>query len=269
MSFRCGTVALEARGLGFSYARPVVHDFSTTLACGTVTGILGPNGCGKTTVLRLLDGILRPDAGEVLIEGQMPLSRISRREIARRIAMVPQNGGLYGSLTVFEFAMQGRSPHLKFMNFETTRDENITLEALERTELRAHMTARVTELSGGEKQRLLLARALVQQARILLLDEFTANLDINYQVELMQLVATTTREQGLATLVVSHEINLLASFSDSIILMTQGKVMKQGRVAEVISGASLGELFGLAFSVRFHQDGTPEILPIVKTGLRE
>jgi iron complex transport system ATP-binding protein len=259
-------IALLAQDLSFSYARPVVRGFSTALKYGAVTGIIGPNGCGKTTVLRLLDGILRPDSGQVLIDGDTPLSRIGRKEIARRVAVVPQNGGLYGPLTVFQFAMQGRSPHLSWLSFETSRDEDITLEALERTRLQGHAYTRVSELSGGEKQRLLLARALVQQPEILLLDEFTANLDINYQVELMELVARTTREQGLSTLVVSHEINLLAAFSDSIILMSEGTIRRQGPVAEVLSNESLTELFGLQFSVRFSPSGTPEVLPIIRTG---
>ena len=263
MSASAGAVVLQARDMNFSYARPVVRDVSLSLTAGTVTGIIGPNGSGKTTVLRLLDGILRPVSGQVLLMGTVEISKLRRKDLARHIAMVPQNGGLYHALTVFEFAMQGRSPHLPFMSFETAQDEKITMQALEMTQLVPHLDARVSEISGGEKQRLLLARAIAQQSEILLLDEFTANLDINYQVELMRLVGRITRERNLATLVVSHEINLLSTFADRIVLMSDGAIRRQGPVAEVISRESLKNLFGLDFSVRFLPDGAPEILPIM------
>ena len=263
MSITEGRVALEARGLNFSYARPVVKDVSLELKAGTVTGIIGPNGSGKTTVVRLLDGILPPASGRVLMLGTVDIACMRRKELARHIAMVPQNGGLHYDLTVFEFAMQGRAPHLAFMSFETVRDEEITLQALEMTQLASYADAMVSEISGGEKQRLLLARAIAQQSEILLLDEFTANLDVNFQVELMRLVRRITLERSLATLVVSHEINLLSTFSDSVVLMSGGTIRRQGAVADVISRESLKELFGLDFSVRFLADGTPEVLPVM------
>ena len=124
----------------------------------------------------------------------------------------------------------------------------------------------VSEISGGEKQRLLLARALAQQPQILLLDELTANLDINFQVELLRMVRRITRERKLATLVVSHEINLLSGFSDRIVLMSKGRILRQGGVAETVTPDNLKELFGLDFTVRPMTDGTTEVLPIMKQG---
>jgi len=263
MNRAAGPTPLEARGISFSFARPVVRDFSLRLARGAVTGIIGPNGCGKTTVLRLLDGILRPAAGEVVLAGELPLHQLTRKEIARRIAMVPQNAGINPYQTVFQFAMQGRSPHLPLLGFESQRDEDLTLEALEMMQMDRLRHSRVAEISGGEKQRLLLARALVQRTEILLLDEFTANLDINYQVELMHLIARITRQNNLATLVVSHEINLLATYSDHIVLMAEGTAFGQGPAREVLTRNNLKQVFGLDFTVR-ELDGAPEILPIMK-----
>jgi len=259
-----GDTLLEARNLSFSYSRPVVQEFSLGLPPGKVTGLIGPNGSGKTTVLRLLDGILRPTGGDVLLHGSVPLARLSRKEIARRIAMVPQNGGSYYYQSVFEFTMQGRSPHLSLLGFESERDIDIVRDTLEMTCLSALSHARVSEISGGERQRLLLARALAQQAEILLLDELTANLDINYQVELMRLVRRITRERKLASLVVSHEINLLASFCDWIVLMAEGKIFRQGPVAEAVTEESLRGIFGLDFFVRRSATGPPEILPVLE-----
>ena len=263
MSVPAGAAALQACNLNFSYTRPVVRDVSLSLTAGTVTGIIGPNGSGKTTVLRLLDGILHPASGHVSLMGTVEISKLRRKDLARHIAMVPQNGGLYHALTVFEFAMQGRSPHLPFMSFETAQDERITLQALEMTQLMPYLDARVSEISGGEKQRLLLARAIAQQTEILLLDEFTANLDINYQVELMRLVARITRERNLATLVVSHEINLLGTFCDAVILMSQGTICCQGSIQEVLTQEHLKQIFGLDFSVRSLPGGKVEVLPII------
>lgn len=255
--------ALEARDLNFSYRKPVVREFTLVLTRGTVTGIIGPNGSGKTTVLRLLSGVLRPASGSIFLNGETPLAALSRKEIACRVAMVPQSGGNGSQLTVLQFAMQGRSPHLPLFGFESARDEEITLAALEMAQLTCYLDARVCELSGGEKQRLLLARALAQQTQILLLDELTANLDINYQVELMRLVRRLTRERGLATLVVSHEIHLLGGFSDRIALMSDGAIRRQGAVPEVITRENLSQLFGLDFQVRPLENGLPEVLPVL------
>jgi ABC-type cobalamin/Fe3+-siderophores transport system ATPase subunit len=151
------------------------------------------------------------------------------------------------------------------LGFESPMDEEITLEALEMTQLTRYLKSRVSEISGGEKQRLLLARALVQQTEILLLDEFTANLDINYQVELLRLVRRITREKKLATLVVSHEINLLGAFSDRIVLMSQGEIRHQGGVQESLTQEHLSQMFGLDFSTRLLPDGNVEVIPIINT----
>lgn len=258
------TVALEARAIDFSYRAPLIRGFSLKLRRNEVVGIIGPNGCGKTTVLKLLDGILKPSSGEVLIGGSQPLALLSRKEIARRIAMVPQNGGLPGYQSVFHFALQGRSPHLSLVGFESANDEEITREALRLTYLERYAGARVAEISGGEKQRLLLARALVQEPEVLLLDEFTANLDVNYQVELVGLVVRITRERRLATLVVSHEINILSAFCDRVILMSQGAILHQGSPSEVLTEGNLMRLFGIGFSVRQGNNQAPEVMPRIR-----
>ncbi len=258
--------ALEARHLHFSYRRPVILDFSLSLSRSEVIGIIGPNGCGKTTALRLLDGILMPQSGEILLYGDQPLSRLTRKEIAQRIALVPQNGAVLGYQTVFQFALQGRSPHLSLLGFESAADEEIVREALELTRLGPYADARVSQISGGEKQRLRLARALAQRPEILLLDEFTANLDVNFQVELMRLVVRITRERRLATLVVSHEINIVAAFCDRVVLMADGVIRRAGTPSEVITAQSLRDLFGIDFNVRFNRASVPEVIPVTTGG---
>jgi iron complex transport system ATP-binding protein len=256
-------IALEAANLAFSYKRPIIHNLSLSLKRGIMTGMIGPNGSGKTTILRLLAGILHPNSGNVLLGGDMPLNRLGRKEIARHIAVVPQSNGAWSYHTVFQFVLLGRSPHLSLLGFESAKDEEIALEALELTHL-AHMRdSLASEISGGEKQRLLLARALAQQTEILMLDELTANLDINYQVELMRMISRITRQKNLATLVVSHEINLLAAFCSQIVLIADGTIRSQGAVNEVITRDKLKDLFGMDFSVRVSESGAYEVMPHV------
>jgi iron complex transport system ATP-binding protein len=259
-----GQILLEARNIRFAFSRLSLENISLNLVAGQVSGIIGPNGSGKTTILRLLDGILRPLSGEVILAGMGPLGQLRRKEVAQHIAMVPQNGGLDCPLTVFEFAMLGRSPHLSFLGFESSHDEEIVQEALALTDMETYRESRVSEISGGEKQRLLLARALAQQPRILLLDELTANLDINFQVELMGLVRRITREQNLATLIVSHEITLLSSFADEVALISSGQMVGRGTVREVITPENLKRMFGLDFKVRDLGEGAWEVLPVMR-----
>jgi len=259
-------IALEACNLAFSYKSPVVHNLSLRLEHGIMTGMIGPNGSGKTTILRLLAGILRPNSGNVLLGANTPLNHLGRKEIARHIAMVPQSNGTWNYHTVFQFVLLGRSPHLSLLGFESMKDEAIALEALELTHLTHMRDAKVSEISGGEKQRLLLARALTQQTEILLLDELTANLDINYQVELMRMISRITREKNLATLVVSHEINLLTAFCDRIALIADGAIRNQGAVSEVITKNNLKDLFGVDFSVRSNDSGAREVMPQMNEG---
>ena len=256
--------ALEARDVTFSYRRPVVREFSLRLMPGTVTGMIGPNGSGKTTVLRLLCGLLRPAAGEILLKGTTPLRALPRKVVAQHITLVPQSPGDGAPLTVLQYTLQGRSPHMPLFGFESQNDEEISLAALDMVQLTEYLQTRVSELSGGERQRLLLARALAQEPEILLIDELTANLDINYQVALMGLVRRLTRERHLATLVVSHEIHLLAGFSDRIALMAAGSVLSQGPVAEVITREKLGLLFGMDFEIRASAGNRPEVLPVIR-----
>jgi iron complex transport system ATP-binding protein len=260
------TIGLEASNLVFSYKKPVVRNLSLRLERGIMTGMIGPNGSGKTTILRLLAGILQPNSGNVLLGGHLPLNRLGRKEIARHIAVVPQSDGTYNYHTVFQFVLLGRSPHLSLLGFESVKDEEIALKALEMTHL-AHMRdAGASEISGGEKQRLLLARALAQQTEILMLDELTANLDINYQVELIRMISQITRQKNLATLVVSHEINLLAAFCSHIVLIGDGAIRSQGSVSEVITRENLMDLFGMDFSVRATNSGTREVMPQMNQG---
>ncbi len=233
--------ALEARKVNFSFRAPVVVDFSLSLVPGIMTGIIGPNGSGKTTALRLLAGILKPTSGEILLDGTTPLRRLARREIARKIAMVPQSTGDGSQLTVPEFAMRGRSPHLPRFGFESAMDEEITMSALQMAQLSSHLDKRVCELSGGERQRLLLARALAQEPHILLMDEPFTGVDVTTQEVTLNLLEQL-REQMVTVLVSTHDLNMAAARFDAVILLNH-RLIAYGKPDEVFTHENVSAAF--------------------------
>lgn len=239
------TSAIECRKVSFSYDKQVLFDVALAAFPGEVLAIIGPNGSGKTTLLKILYGALRPDVGEVLLDGGQKLAALNRRQIARAIATVGQEPAVNFPITVFEFVMQGRYPHLSGLGFEGERDVMIVSEALRQAHLMPLARRRVAEISGGERQRMLLARALAQQPKILLLDEPTTNLDIRFQVELFTLIRRLTRDLAMATVMVTHDINLVCEFADRVALFHQGRVFSYGMPQEVLTEENIRSVFGV------------------------
>jgi iron complex transport system ATP-binding protein len=218
---------------------------------GSLTGLLGPNGCGKTTLLRLLAGILAPQSGTVTLRGR-PLADLSRREIARHVAVVPQETHTAFDYTVLEMVLMGRHPHLAAFELEGPHDLRIAHDALTATGTdhlanRAYMT-----LSGGEKQRVVIASALTQASDVLLLDEPTASLDLGYQLDVASLLSQLNAERGVTMLLATHDLNLAASVCDRLILMREGRVLAQGRTTDVLTAARVREIYGVIADVRHH-----------------
>jgi iron complex transport system ATP-binding protein len=241
-----GYAAEQGRAASFS-----LIDVSVTVARGSLTGLLGPNGCGKTTLLKLLSGVIRPDRGQVMLQRRL-LHGISRRELARHLAVVPQETHPAFDYSVLEMALMGRHPHLGRFQLEGPDDLAIAREALRATgtahlEDRAYMT-----LSGGEKQRVIIASALAQAPQVLLLDEPTASLDLGYQLEIAGLLAQLRRDRGVTMVVATHDLNLAASLCDTLVLLRQGRVLAQGRTSDVLTGAAVQQLYDVEADVRFH-----------------
>jgi iron complex transport system ATP-binding protein len=258
-SSRAGTVSgrgarheRHSQDPGSRVALPGVQEVSLRLARGGVLGILGPNGSGKTTLLRLLAGLLSPTLGRVLIEG-LDLASIPRRELAKRVAVVPQETHLAFEYSVLEIALMGRYPHLGAFEFEGPRDLAIAREALDATGT-AHLAHRpFSTLSGGEKQRVIIASALAQEAEILLLDEPTASLDLGYQLDVAALLARLNRERGLTLVIATHDLNFAAGLCRTMLLLREGRVLADGLTADVLTAASIASLYGVRADVRFHQ----------------
>jgi iron complex transport system ATP-binding protein len=233
---------IDARGLRFSYGRaPVIDDVSLTLAPGEMLGVIGPNGSGKSTLVRLLSGVVRPSAGTIQIHGRA-IAEYSRRDLARAIAVVPQDTVIEFPFSVTEVVLMGRSPHLGAFAFEGDRDLDVARRAMQRTGVLELAHRSIHELSGGERQRVILARALAQEASILLLDEPAAFLDIRHEVEIYDLLQALQRE-GRSVLTVLHDLNLAALYCDRVALLKAGRLVRVGTPAEVITYSLLTEVY--------------------------
>jgi iron complex transport system ATP-binding protein len=221
---------------------PVLSGLSLTMRSGEMAAVLGPNGAGKSTLLRVASGYLKPTSGEVYIAGASN-GRAGRREIARRVAMVPQYSSIYLPYTVEELARLGRFPWRGLLGRWTGADERALSRALKVTGVAALADRPVTELSGGEFQRAVIAKALAQEPELLLLDEPTAHLDISYQMQIFEIISGLNRDDGLTVLAVLHDINLAATFFDRIILIRDGRVYFDGPKDEALTPENVAAVF--------------------------
>ncbi|MGH9971433.1 MAG: ABC transporter ATP-binding protein [Pyrinomonadaceae bacterium] len=256
---------LEAREVTIKYGtRPAVAGVSLKLGAGELVAILGPNGAGKSTLLRALNGGLQPEPGDVLLDGK-PLKHYPRRGISRNIAVVAQEGDVRFPVTVLEFVLGGRYAWASTgsWGWETEQDIVVAREVISETELEDLDTRLMNELSGGERQRAVLARALATEARILLLDEPTANLDLAHQAAILTLVRRRCDHNKVGAIVVTHDVNLAAEFSDYVLLMKEGTGVAFGRPDEVLTPELLRNVFDLRILVDAHPiTGVPRITPV-------
>jgi iron complex transport system ATP-binding protein len=246
---------LRAVDVSFAYggaeASPVLDHVSAELARGQILGILGPNGSGKTTLLRLLSGTRTPTAGEVLLDGT-PLRRWSRRAVAQRIAVVPQETQLAFDYTVMEMVLMGRHPHLGLFQIEGPADVEIARDALGATGTAQLESRQFNTLSGGEKQRVVIASALAQSSDILLLDEPTASLDLGYQLEVASLLRRLNRERGVTIAVSTHDLNFAASVCERLVMLRAGRVIAAGTTTEVLTPERIRALYDVTVDVQIH-----------------
>jgi iron complex transport system ATP-binding protein len=256
---------LWADNLSFRYDADgplIVDEVSVRIAGGDLVGILGPNGSGKTTLLRLLSGTRRPTSGRVRL-GDADMARLSRRDVARRIAVVPQETELAFEYTALEIVLMGRHPHLGLFTVEGPADVKLATGALEATGT-AHLADRMFHtLSGGEKQRVVIAAALSQSAELLLLDEPTASLDLKYQLEIGSLLRGLNADRGVTMAVSTHDLNLAAAICRTLILMRDGRVLATGATADVLTPDNIQRLYDVEADVHVHDDtGHLTVVPV-------
>ncbi len=256
---------LWADNVSFRYAAggPLVVDGVTVrLSDGALVGILGPNGSGKTTLLRLLSGTRRPSSGRVLL-GDQPIDRLSRKEVARQIAVVPQETELAFEYSAIEIVLMGRHPHLGLFTVEGPEDIRIAHEAMAATGTENLADRPFHELSGGEKQRIIIAAALAQSADLLLLDEPTASLDLGYQLEISSLLQRLNRDHEVTLAISTHDLNLAASICRELILMRDGRVLAMGPTEDVLTPENVRKLYDVEADVRVHgETGHMTVVPV-------
>jgi len=242
--------------LKFSYdSVEVLKGVSFKLERSEILGIIGPNGSGKTTLLKCINRILKPKQGDVLFNDQK-ISSMERRGIARIFGYVPQNAN-YDALTVFDTVLMGRRPYSAWWCNE--KDIEKVWQALSTLGIEQLAMRKISELSGGERQKVLIARALAQEAKVLLLDEPTNNLDIKHQFEIMNLIRNLVKEKGLAAITVLHDLNIASKYCDKIIMMKEGRIYAAGEVDSVITHQNIKEVFGVTVSIQRNL-GKPHII---------
>jgi len=247
---------LQVIDLFFDYGSTrILEGIGARIEGGRVLSVVGPNGAGKTTLLKCIVRILKLARGSILIEDR-DATCISRRELAKYLGYVPQNMPAKIPMTVFEMVLTGRKPYLSWRPSE--QDLWITANILHEMDIQDLAMRDVEQLSGGQAQKVLLARALAQEPRYLLLDEPTSNLDLRHQLEVLDMIATLVKNKGIGAMMAMHDLNLAARFSDTILMLKEGKVFSIGTPSEVITPKNIREVYGVEVAVR-RDNGYPHI----------
>ena len=252
---------LEFQSAAVGYPdRPVLSDISFQIQPGEVFAVVGPNGVGKSTLIKAASGILSTSSGRVLVQGE-DISRMRPEARARRIAVVPQATRIPPAFTAEQVVLAGRTPYHGWLDRENDRDYELALLAMERTGTDQLAQRRVGELSGGERQRILVARALAQSQSVLLMDEPTAHLDLRHQDQILSLIVELARQTGLSVLIALHDLNLVARYSDHVALLSAGTIREIGAPRQVLTPDVLAAAYGVEIHVMDHPlHGTPLVL---------
>ena len=249
---------LKVNDVCFSYSSvPVLHDVSIDLTGNELVSILGPNGVGKSTLIHCINKILEPSSGTVLVDGR-DVSEIKLKELAKQIGYVPYSANDSFPLSVIDTVLIGRHPHSKWGTLD--KDLDIVYDTLKMLGI-SHLAMRAfNELSAGQHQKVMLARGLVQEPEILLLDEPTSNLDVRHQLDVTKMLKRLSREKGILIVMISHDINIAAKYSDKIILMHEGTIFDVGTPNEVITAENLRTVYGVTAEITKDDDAPHVIL---------
>ena len=249
-----------AKNICFRYAaKPVLEDVSFTLETARIVAMIGPNGSGKTTLLKMLNATLFPNAGQVLIEGK-DTRHWSRQAIARTVAIVPQESPAIFPFFAEEIVLMGRFPYLPSLAFEDKKDYRIVQDVMARTDSLSFAHRRFNELSAGERQRVLIARALAQEPKILLLDESTVFLDLKHQAQFLSLLRELSRKQHLTVVFVTHDLNLAAQNADQLLLLYNGKKYAIGTPADILTAQNIKEVYDVDVGIDPNpHNGSPRV----------
>jgi iron complex transport system ATP-binding protein len=251
-------VNITIKNLTFSYnSHNILDDLNVVIENSEILSLVGPNGSGKTTLIKCIDRILKP-SGSILLDGR-ELERMSRQEVARLIGYVPQSSSTPLATTVFDTVLMGRRPHIGWRVADCDLDK--VAEVLERLHLDDLAMRDFSQLSGGQKQKVLIARALAQEPAVLLLDEPTSNLDMLHQLEVMETVSCLVKEKNISAVMAIHDLNLASRFSDKLVMLKEGKVYAAGEPKTLLSEANISRVYGIEAMV-LNALGRPYIVPL-------
>jgi iron complex transport system ATP-binding protein len=256
--------SVKFENIYFSYgSHPVLKNVSLSVKKGETVCVLGPNGAGKSTLMLIAMGLLQPQKGKVRINGK-PVREWPSSDFAKYCAYVPQRSHLPPALTVWESVMLGRTPHLGFLGIAGRHDEEIVERSIAEMEIENISHRRVGEISGGERQRVILARMLAQEPSCLFLDEPTHSLDMHHQATLLSFIRRLTEEKGVTALCVVHDLNLASTFSDKVILLADGELAAHGTPEQVINNENIVSAYGNGITIfpRPDESGRPAALPV-------
>ena len=242
---------LRIKDVAFSYSsRRALQDVSFAVGSGELIGVVGPNGSGKSTLLSCINGVLKPSEGAVLID-ERSTRLLTRREIARTMAVVPQHSPIAFSFSALDLVLMGREAYLGQNEREGAYDLEVARRAMEQVGV-LHLAGRMTaQMSGGEMQRVIVARALAQEPQVLLLDEPTLHLDVRHQFEILELVKRLTRKRGLVAVLVCHDLNLVARYCDRVVMLRAGQIVAAGTPTAVLTGERIAEVYGVEAEVDY------------------
>jgi iron complex transport system ATP-binding protein len=235
-----------------------ISDVNFQIKTGEILGIIGPNGCGKTTLIKLLCNLLKAESGTIDLYGKS-INKIDGNDLAKSVAYVPQNIEIIFPFTVFEVVLMGRAPYLNGIGFEKENDYTIANKLIEELDIKTIMHKPYNTLSGGEKQRVSIARALCQEPKIILLDEPNAHLDISHQLEIFNFIKKLNNEKKVTVISVSHDLNLASFFFDRILCMKEGKIITSGSPSEVLTKENIRSIFETDVEVDDFYKGKPRI----------
>ncbi|MGB4653732.1 ABC transporter ATP-binding protein [Methanothrix sp.] len=251
-------VKIAVKNLVFGYnSRRILDGINIDVKDSEVMSLVGPNGSGKTTLLKCMVRILKPQ-GSILMDGR-DIERMSRQEVARQVGYVPQSSSTPLATTVFDTVLMGRRPHIGWRVQD--KDLDIVAEVLERLHLEELAMRDFSQLSGGQKQKVLIARALAQEPSVLLLDEPTSNLDMLHQLEVMETISSLVKEKGISAIMAIHDLNLASRFSDKLVMLKDGKVYAAGAPKALLNEINITQVYGIEAMIMNAMD-RPYVVPI-------
>ena len=252
-------VKLKIKNVAFNYGSVhVLRNICIELAESEMLGVVGPNGSGKSTLIRCIDRILKPQHGTILLDGQN-INDMHQMELARKIGYIPQTTAQVFPATVFDTVLMGRRPHLGWRSSE--KDTEKVLEMLQRLDIEEFAMRDINELSGGQQQKVFIARALTQEPDVLLLDEPTSNLDIRHQLEVMDIIMNIVRDKGISAITAIHDLNLASRYANRMVMLSNGEIFSAGDPTSTLTAENIEHVYGVEVKVSNH-DGHPYIVPI-------